>query len=237
MAETQPLSYPSRNALLAKLSPEQFATLSPSLHRVSLEVPQVLSEVNRSIDYAYFPESGMISIVSVMSNGDTIEVGTIGREGMSGAVLLMEADAMPYRHFVQISGHALRIKTDQLREAAQLDGKLQRVIRQYQAVFIAQSLQAAACNGLHSVQQRCCRWLLVARDRSDSDELPLTHEFLAVMLGVRRASVTDVLRPLQEAGLVSSHRGIISILNREGLENASCECYRVIVDQLGRIQD
>lgn len=235
MAKAQPSGYPSRNALLAKLSVEQFDTLNCSLERVELEVPQILSEPHQPIDYAYFPESGMISIVSLMNDGDRIEVGTIGREGMTGAVLLMESDAMPYQYFVQGDGHALRIKANQLKEATERSGELRRLILQYQAVFLAQSMQAAACNGLHSVQQRCCRWILMARDRSDSDEISLTHEFLAMMLGVRRASVSEVLRPLQEAGLVSSNRGLITILDREGLEKSSCECYRVMVNQFARM--
>lgn len=235
MAKAQPAGYPSSNALLARLSLDQFKTLNPSLQRVELTVPHVLCEPNRPIDYAYFPESGMISIVSMMDDGDSIEVGTIGREGMSGAELLMESDSMPYRYFVQVDGHALRIEASQLREAAERSSELRRVILRYQAAALAQSMQAAACNGLHSVQQRCCRWLLMARDRSDSDQISLTHEFLAMMLGVRRASVSDVLRPLQDASLVSSNRGIITILNRERLEIESCECYRVMVNQLSRM--
>jgi CRP-like cAMP-binding protein len=232
MAKAQPSGFPSRNALLAKLPLDQFELLAPDLERIELIVPQVHSEANCPIEYAYFPESGMISIVSVMSDGDCIEVGTIGREGMSGAVLLMESDAMPYRYFVQIDGHALRISANKLSAAAQRSPELRRLIRRFQSVILAQSLQAAACNGLHSVQQRCCRWLLIAHDRSDTDEIPLTHEFLAMMLGVRRASVSDVLRPLQEAGRVSSARGLITILNRAGLETDTCECYQVMVNQV-----
>ncbi|MEX2091504.1 MAG: Crp/Fnr family transcriptional regulator [Pirellulales bacterium] len=232
MAKAQPSGYPSQNALLAKLSVEQFEILSRSFERVELKVPQVLSEPNCPIDYAYFPESGMISIVSLMNDGNSIEVGTIGREGMSGAVLLLESEAMPYQYFVQADGHAQRIKANQLKEAAERSSELRKLILRYQAVFLAQNMQAAACNGLHSVQQRCSRWILMARDRSDSDDISLTHEFLAMMLGVRRASVSEVLRLLQEAGLVSSNRGLITILNREGLERSSCECYRVMVNQL-----
>jgi CRP-like cAMP-binding protein len=170
-----------------------------------------------------------------MNDGSTIEVGTIGREGMSGAMLLMETDAMPYRYFVQIDGHAMRISAAHLKQAAQRSTELRRLILRYQSVVLAQSWQAAACNGLHSVQQRCCRWLLIAHDRSDTDEIPLTHEFLAMMLGVRRASVSDVLRPLQEAGCVSSARGLITILNRAGLETDTCECYRVMVNQVAHL--
>jgi CRP-like cAMP-binding protein len=235
MAKAQPSGYSSKNALLAKLSRQQFDALNPSFERVELEVPQVLSEPDRPIDYAYFPESGMISIVSIMDDGDSIEVGTIGREGMSGAELLLESNATPYQYFVQADGQALRIEASQLRAAAERSSELRRLILRYQAVVLTQSMRAAACNGLHSVQQRCCRWILMARDRSDSDEISLTHEFLAMMLGVRRASVSDVLSPLQEIGLVSSNRGLITILNRAGLERESCECYRVMVTQFTRM--
>lgn len=235
MAKAQPSGYPSRNALLAKLSLEQFDTLNRSLQRVELKVPQVLSEPNHPIEHAYFPESGMISVVSIMNDGDSIEVGTIGREGMSGAVLLLESDAMPYRYFVQADGHALRIEAGQLIKAAERSSELRQLLLRYQAVLLAQSMQAAACNGLHSVHQRCCRWLLMARDRSDSDEVALTHGFLALMLGVRRASVSEVLLPLQEIGHVRSNRGMITILNREGLEKDSCECYRIMANQIARM--
>jgi CRP-like cAMP-binding protein len=226
-----------RNVLLSKLPAEVLEVLQRTLQPVELEVPQPLFEPNQPIRYAYFPESGMVSVVSVMDDGRSIEVGTVGREGIVGGVLLMGTDRVPYRIFTQIAGRAQRIDAGRLIEAADRFVDLLRLILRSEAVFLTQSMQGAACNGLHSVHQRCCRWLLTARDRCDSDEITLTHEFLALMLGVRRASVSDVLRPLQEAGLVTSVRGHITILNRPALEAGSCECYRVIADQQRRLLD
>ena len=221
----------SRNAILAQLPLEKFAELRRSLCPVDLTVPEVLYEPNQPIPYAYFPESGMISVVAVMKDGSSIEVGTIGREGMAGGVLLMDVDRVPHRYFIQVNGQAQRIDAAVLKKQAERHPELQRLILRYEAALLAQSMQCIACNGLHNVEQRCCRWILMARDRSDSNEIFLTHEFLALMLGVRRASVSDVLGPLQEANLVRSARGLITVLNREGLEKGACECYRVIADQ------
>jgi CRP-like cAMP-binding protein len=227
----------SRNTLLSKLPIEQFESLQRNLQPIKLEVPQPVFEPDQPMRYAYFPESGMVSVVSVMEDGRSIEVGTIGREGIAGGTLLLEADRVPYRYFTQMAGQALRIDAGRLKEEADRLPELRSLILRYEAAFLTQSMQCAACNGLHTVQQRCCRWLLMARDRSDSNEIALTHEFLALMLGVRRASVSEVLGPLQDAELVRSVRGQITILNRAGLEAGACECYRIIADQQKRLLD
>jgi CRP-like cAMP-binding protein len=221
----------SVNALLTQLPREQFADLFSELQLVELEVRQVLYEPNRAIRYAYFPESGMVSIVAFMEDGASIEVGTIGQEGMIGGMIVMESDRVPHRYFVQVAGRAHRIEASWLKEASDRQPLLRKLILRYEADMITQSMQLIACNGMHSIHQRCCRWLLMACDRSATDEIPLTHEFLALMLGVRRASVSDVLRPLQEAGLIRSARGHITILDRKGLEAGSCECYRAITER------
>ena len=226
-----------RNVLLSKLPADELEFLQRTLQPVELEVPQPLYEPHQPIRHAYFPESGMVSVVSVMEDGRSIEVGTIGREGVVGGVLLMGTDRVPCRSYTQINGRAQRIDAARLIEAADRFVNLRMLILRYESAFLTQSMQGAACNGLHAVQQRCCRWLLTARDRCESDELTLTHEFLALMLGVRRASVSDVLRPLQDAGLVNSVRGHITILNRPALEAGSCECYRVIANQQRRLLD
>ena len=231
MAKVEPERIPFRNCLLSKLSLELLERLRPRLQPVALDVRQVIYEPNVPIRYAYFPEQGMISVVSVMEDGNSIEVGTIGREGMAGAMLLLGSDSMPYQFFVQAPGHAERLEASVLVDEAERSRELRQLILRYQLAFHTQTMQGVACNGLHTVQRRCCRWLLMARDRADSDDLQLTHEFLGLMLGVRRASVTDVLRPLQDAGLVRSSHGTITILNREALERGACECYRVIADQ------
>jgi len=221
----------SRNLLLSKLSVENFDSLQPHLHRIELEAPQAVYEPNQPIRYAYFLESGMLSIVCIMEDGRTIEVSTIGREGVALGSILLPAARVPYRYITQIGGQALRIESSRLIEAAERSPELRGLIFRYVAVQLTRSMQNAACNGLHTVQQRCCRWLLTARDRCDSDEIPLTHEFLAMMLAVRRASVTDVLRPLQDAGMISSTRGRFTILDRPALEAGACECYRIVAAQ------
>jgi CRP-like cAMP-binding protein len=231
MAVVSESSSHSKNAILAQLPVDQLAELRRSLQLIDLRVPQPIYEPLQQIPYAYFPESGMISVVAQMEDGNSIEVGTIGREGMSGGALLMGRNRVSHRYFVQVDGEAHRIEAAQLIAAADRNPALRNLILRYEASLLAQSMQCIACNGLHNVQQRCCRWLLMARDRSDIDEVALTHEFLALMLGVRRASVSEVLGPLQEANLVHSARGRITILNRAGLEKGACECYRVIADQ------
>ncbi len=189
-----------KNALLAKLSGGVIEKLA--LRRVDLEVNRVLYVPNQPIDYAYFPESGALSVISLMGNGDSIEVGTIGREGMAGSVLLLQTDAVPYKYFVQVAGDGFRTSAQQFKEVAESSDELRNLVFQYEGLFRNQTMQGMACNGLHSVEQRCCRWLLMTRDRVDSDDMKLTHEFLALMLGVRRPSASEVLGPLQTAGLV-----------------------------------
>jgi CRP-like cAMP-binding protein len=150
---------------------------------------------------------------------------------MTGACILLSADRVPYQYYIQMAGNGYRIKAALLKVEAEQNPELRTLMFRYQATFLTQTMQAAACNGLHNIQQRCCRWILMSQDRVDSETVPLTHEFLGLMLGVRRASVSDVLKPLQERGWIRSQRGQIAILNRKGLESGSCECYGLIVKQ------
>jgi CRP-like cAMP-binding protein len=216
-----------RNALLSRLSPQVQQSLR--LHPLELPVEKVLYEPNQPIDYVYFPEHGCLSIVAMLKNGSSIEVGTVGREGMVGSVLLLQTESSPYRHFVQVAGHGYRAGADRFREVAKASDELRDTVLRYEAAFRTQTMQGMCCNGMHNVEQRCCRWILMTRDRVDSDDLKLTHEFLGLMLGVRRPSVSDVLGPLQAAGLVRSNHGTISILDRQGLEAKVCECYWIMV--------
>ena len=173
----------------------------------------------------------MISVVSIMEDGGSIEVGTIGKEGMAGGCVLLGMTSVPYHFFVQLAGHGYRIEADLLRNEADRNKHLRDLICKYQGLFHTQTMQGVACNGLHNVQQRCCRWLLMSNDRAQSNQILLTHEFLGLMLGVRCASVSDVLGPLHDRGWIQSNRGEITILDRKGLESGSCECYRVISEQ------
>jgi CRP-like cAMP-binding protein len=177
----------------------------------------------------------MVSVVSIMENGQSIEVSTIGNEGMAGLPVVLGVDTIPFRHIVQVAGRARRLS------AATLDAELKqgRVLRdllfRYHAAFVTQVMQGMACNGLHPIGQRCCRWLLTTQDRLGSPELAITHDFLAQMLGVRRATVSDVLRPLQERGLIRASRGRIAIVDAQRLSDASRECYHLIRSEYQRL--
>ena len=216
------------NQILSSLPSEEWRLVQPHLQPVELEQGQVLFEADMPIEHVYFMDEGMISVVSVMHNGATIEVGTIGNEGMAGLTIILGVDHVPFRHIVQVAGRARRIAASTLLAELKEARALRELLDRYHAAFNTQVMQGMACNGLHSVVQRCCRWLLTTQDRLGSRELNITHEFLAQMLGVRRASVTDVLRPLQADGLITARRGQVTILDAEGLAAAACECYGLI---------
>ncbi len=231
----RPTAPAPENRLLARLPEAERQRLLPLLQPVTLAVDQVIYEARGPITHAYFPTGAVLSALTVMEDGDAIEVATVGNEGLVGHSAASGGRRSPHRVIVQIGGGGLRIEAAALRGEAAAGGPLGDLLSDYQEAFLTQVSQSVACNGLHQLEQRCCRWLLMTRDRVGSDELRLTHEFLGVMLGARRASVTDVLRPLQDAGLVRSHRGVISILDRAGVEARSCECYRVVKAEYDRV--
>ena len=167
----------------------------------------VLFKARSPIDYAYFPNRGVVSALTVMEDGRAIEVATIGDEGMVGLPLLVGGKTTANRVIVQVPGEAVRMAEDVLRDEVSRDSPLRQVLVLYHTAFLAQVSQAVACNGLHSVHQRCCRWLLMTQDRAHSDVFPMTHEFLAEMLGVRRSTVSEVLEPFQEKGLIRYSQG------------------------------
>lgn len=223
------------NAILARIPEWERGRIGSLLQPVEIDVRTVLHEPRRPLRHVYLLEEGMISLVSVMEDGRSIEVGNIGREGIVGGTLLLQAHTADYRHVAQAPSRALRMSADALVEVADECPEFRNCVLRYVAAFLTQAMQGMACNGLHSVQQRCCRWLLMGRDRIGSDDLEVTHESLALMLGVRRASVSEVLRPLQQKGLVRYSRGKITILDRPGLEAGACECYRVVADRYDEI--
>ncbi len=206
----------------------------PLLEPVELELEQVLYEARGPINYAYFPAGAVLSALTVMQDGNAIEVATVGKEGLVGHYGF-GGKTSPHKVLAQVDGDALRIASRALQEAASTDGPLKDLLTAYHVAFMAQVSQSVACNGLHRLEQRCCRWLLMSRDRAGSDDLKLTHEYLAAMLGSRRASVTDVLKPLQEAALVRSEWGRVIILDGAGLEARSCECYAVVRDRYRKL--
>lgn len=232
---SSPLPPRTGNRLLDRLPSQSYERLQPHLRAVSLEQEQVLYEARSEVEDLYFPIDCATSSVMVMESGAAIEVATVGREGALGLPVLTVIAVSPHRVFTQIPGRALRIDAARFNAIAKQDEQIWTTIALYHQAFLFQVLQSVACNGLHFVAPRCCRWLLLTHDRVDGDTLELTHEFLSMMLGVRRASVTEVLRELQGRGLIEAGRGQIKILDRQGLEEASCECYRTATSEYNRL--
>src|SRR5947209_8661806 len=200
MPKSKPPAAPNGNRLLALLPLDDYKRLLPRLERFPLESKHVLYEARSPIYHAYFPGRGVVSALNVMEDGRAIEVATVGNEGMVGLPLLVGARTPTNRVIVQVPGEALRLGADAVGEEVRRDSALRRLLVLYHTAFLAQVSQAVACNGLHSLHQRVCRWLLMTQDRVQSDVFPMTHEFLAGMLGVRRSSISEVLERLQEEG-------------------------------------
>lgn len=213
-----------RNLLLDALPADDRALLTPRLERVPLPNGMVIYEANAPITRVYFPVSGIISMVSTMSEG-TVEIGTVGREGMTGIAVVLHADSMPTRAFVQVEGAALCVEAAALRTTIGESAALDRMLRRYALAMYDQAAQGAACNRLHSLESRCARWLLMTHDRVDSDVLPLKQKFLAEMLGVHRPAVTVAAGILQRAGIIQYTRGKLRVVDRPALERAACDCY------------
>ena len=215
------------NRLLSLLSDNDYERLRPHLSPVVLDYRKSLYEASRPIEHVYFPIDGVASLVITTSDGASAEVGTIGNEGFVGLpVCLGDRDA-PSSVYVQVPGTALRIDARIFRGELERSPTLNLVMLRYAHAFFNQVAQSAACAHLHRVEQRCCRWLLMTRDRMPSGDFLLTHEFLGMMLGVRRTTVTDVMGALQKAGLIRYRRGHVSILDHEELRQRACECYEI----------
>jgi CRP-like cAMP-binding protein len=226
---------PISNKILAALPREEYERLVPNLETISLSFKQLIYQPNEPIEYVYFINRGVISVLNVMQDGGALEVATVGNEGMVGIPVLLGADQVPAETFVQVPGEALRMKVDVFKSEVSPSSPLHTRLLRYTQTLINQIAQSAACNRLHSVEQRTCRWLLMTQDRVDSDEFPMTQEFLALMLGVRRASVSEVAATVQKAGLIRYHRGKVTVLDRKGLEATSCECYEVVNKEYKRL--
>ncbi len=234
MSNRPPSADQSRNRFLARLPEDEYRRLRPLLEPRTLPIDQLLYEADGPIEYAYFPTGSVLSALAVMLDGNAIEVATIGTEGLVGHYGF-DGKTSPHRVVVQIGDGALRMASRTLADEAARDGPLRILLAAYHVAFMGQVSQSVACNGLHRLEQRCCRWLLMSRDRVGSNDIRLTHEYLGIMLGARRASVTEVLGPLQEAGLVRSGRGKITILDGLGLEARTCECYVTVRDRYDRL--
>jgi CRP-like cAMP-binding protein len=223
------------NRLLSALPIEEYKRLLPNLELVSLNFKQIIYAPDEPIEYVYFPNSGVISLVNVTEDGKTVEAGMVGNEGMAGIPVLLGADKMPSLAISQVVGDAVRMKADVFKREVTPGTSLYKLLLRYTQALLNQISQSVACNSLHPVERRCCRWLLMCHDRVRSDQFMLTQELLSQMLGVRRASVSVVAATVQKAGLIRYNRGRITIVDREGLEAGSCECYRVVKEEFDRL--
>jgi CRP-like cAMP-binding protein len=219
---------PIDNRLLAALSPKEYQRLQPDLKQVALVFGDILYEPGEVIEYVHFPNQGIISLLSTVEERSTLEIGIVGREGMAGIPVYLGARTSLNRALVQGAGTALRMKAGVLRKQIKDKKPLSELLRLYTLSLLTQISQGAVCNRFHRVEKRLARWLLMTRDRMRSDEFRVTQEFLSDMLGVRREGVVKAARILQQANLISYVRGQLKILNRAGLEAASCPCYEVL---------
>lgn len=204
------------------------------MEHISLESKQLAYDVNKPIKFVYFPLTAVFSLVTVMEDGVGVEVATIGNEGMTGLPLFLGVDRTSGKAFVQVPGDSLRMTTAAFKEEIR-KGALTQTLQFYTQALMVQISQGMACNGIHSIRQRCARWLLMTQDRVTAETFPLSQEFLALMLGVRRAGVNQVATELKQAGLIQYSRGVIRILNRKVLEATSCECYHVMKREFDRL--
>jgi CRP-like cAMP-binding protein len=224
-----------QNRLLASLSYEEYERLRPHLIPIPLEYKCPLYEANEPIEFVHFIETGVASLVNTMMNGDAAEVGTVGNEGFVGLPVLFGDNQAPTSVYMQVGGAGLKMKADLFRTEMLGNASTQGAMLGYAHAFFNLVAQSAACNTLHLLEQRCCRWLLMTQDRMQSCDFPLTQEFLAMMLGVRRAGVTDAARALKRAGLINYTRGCVTVLDRAGMEKRSCECYGVTKKEFDRL--
>lgn len=225
----------AKNRLLAAVPQEDLQRFFLDLDPVSLSLRQVLHQVGASLEHVYFLEQGVASVLTNMADGSTIEVGMIGMEGMVGVPALLGGEISAQQIIVQVPGDALRMSAALCKAAFDQSEAVRRVTLRFAEAMLNLSAQTAACNRLHSIEQRCARWLLMAFDRTQSETIPITHEFLASMLGVRRAGVTNTAGELQRSGLIRYQRGQLTLVDRDGLEAAACECYRIDHERLNRL--
>ena len=224
-----------RNGLLAALPPEELERLRPRLRAVELPFDQTLFPADGVVEAVLFPEGGMVSLLATLEGGDQVEVGIVGREGLIGLPLVFGDNRSLVEARVQMEGTALRIGAAALRDAMEASAALRLVLNRYALAFQAQVTMTAACNARHAIEQRLARWLLIAHDRAGADEFPMTHEFVSMMLGVRRPGVSLAAGVLQKAGLIRYARGRMAVTDRPGLEAASCECYHVARREFARL--
>ena len=226
---------PLENGLLAALPKEVYKHLLPHLEPVTFSLGDVIYESGGQITHVYFPTSSIVSLLYLMANGATAEIGVVGYEGVVGIALFLGGDTTPNRAVVQSAGNAYKMKAQSLRAEFERGGELQLLLLRYTQALFTQISQTAVCNRLHTIEQQLCRWLLLSHDRLRSDQLVMTQDLISNMLGVRREGITLAARQLKDRGLISYVRGTITLVDRTGLEAAVCECYRVVKTEYDRL--
>jgi CRP-like cAMP-binding protein len=226
---------PRSNLLLAALPEAEWLRWQPLLEHVHMPLGQVLCEPRVTLTHVYFPTSSIVSLLYVMENGDSAEIAVVGCEGLVGVSLFMGGESTSSRAVVQSAGHGFRLKAKLMKDEFNRAGPVLHLLLRYTQALITQMTQTAACNRHHSLDQQLCRWLLLSLDRLRANELVMTQELIANMLGVRRESVTEAAFKLQQAGLISYARGHISVLDRSGIEKRTCECYAVVKSEYDRL--
>jgi CRP-like cAMP-binding protein len=235
MDQSRRFVIPGQNRLLCALSRDVQIRLLPRMEKISLPIRQLLFEAGTPLTHVFLPLSGVMSLVLKLKGGETVEVATVGNEGIVGTPVFLGAERSACTAFCQVAGQALKMRVDHFQRSLQEHPEFGEVVRRYTQGMINQISQTTACNHVHSVQQRMCRWLLMTHDRVGADEFHLTQEFLAQMLGVRRPSVTVAAGLLQKAGLIAYQRGRIRIVDRPGLERGACECYDTVRQEFDRL--
>jgi CRP-like cAMP-binding protein len=223
------------NRILRSLPPSEYERLLPYVQVVRLRIGEVLHEPGEAMPYVYFPNHGVLSMLTILESGEAVEIATVGNEGMADLSVFLGLKFATSRLINQVPGEMLRLEPNAFLRLVQECPGLRAGLGLYMVAMFTLVSQTAACNRIHSLEERCARWILITHDRVDADTFPLTQEFLSTMLGVRRPSVSVAAARLQKAGFVNYRRGNMTILDRKGLENAACECYRIITEQFQRL--
>lgn len=226
---------PTRNLLLKGLPAEVQERLFPDLQRIELPLGKVLYESGDKLDYVYFPVDSIVSLLYVMEDGASAEISVVGNEGIIGIAVFMGGDSTPSRALVQSAGYAYSLPAGRLKREFNQDPTMRLLMLRYTQALITQMAQTAVCNRHHTIDQQLCRWLLLSMDRLPTNQLTMTQELIANMLGVRREGVTESAGKLQKQGVIEYNRGHITVLDRPGLENLSCECYAVVKRETDRL--
>jgi CRP-like cAMP-binding protein len=224
-----------KNYLLAAMPADEFARVKAKLEPISFKLGEVLYEAGDKIDYLHFPTTAIISLLYIMENGATAEIGVIGNDGVCGFALFLGGNSTSNRAIIQSAGDAFRMKEKDVKDEFAFGGAFQKMLLRYTQALMTQIAQTAVCNRLHTLEQQLCRWLLLSHDRLNSNELVMTHDLISNMLGVRREGVTLAAQKLAKRHLIKNIRGTITVVDRQGLEEAVCECYKVVNNEYNRL--